>query len=106
SLPRTAREYGRPGRGPGGAWRQSFPHAVIVTAKPESSLSLSDGLAVTLGREFAPLPQSPEGEWEAEMVFVGYGVVEPKLSYDDFAAVDLQGKVAVALADLSKPLAE
>ncbi|MBP2278288.1 M28 family peptidase [Sphingomonas sp. PL20] len=34
----------------------------------------------------------------AEVVFVGYGVVEPKLGYDPYQGVDVRGKVVVALA--------
>ena len=34
----------------------------------------------------------------APVVFVGYGVVEPKLGYDPYRGVDVRGKVVVALA--------
>lgn len=34
----------------------------------------------------------------AEVVFVGYGVVEPKLGFDPYQGVDVRGKVVVALA--------
>ncbi len=34
----------------------------------------------------------------APMVFVGYGVVAPELGHDDYAGVDVHGRVAVALA--------
>lgn len=34
----------------------------------------------------------------AEVVFVGYGVVEPRLGYDPYAGLDVRGKVVVALA--------
>jgi Zn-dependent M28 family amino/carboxypeptidase len=36
---------------------------------------------------------------EAPMVFVGHGVHAPELQYDDFAGVDVRGKVAVLLAN-------
>lgn len=34
----------------------------------------------------------------ASVVFVGYGVVEPRLGYDPYAGVDVRGKIVVALA--------
>jgi len=35
---------------------------------------------------------------EAPLVFVGYGLTVPEMNYDDFAGLDLKGKVAVVLA--------
>jgi hypothetical protein len=35
---------------------------------------------------------------EAEMVFVGYGMTVPEHNYDDFAGLDVKGKVIVTLA--------
>lgn len=37
-------------------------------------------------------------EISAEMVFVGYGIDAPALDYTDFDGVDIEGKIAVALA--------
>jgi Zn-dependent M28 family amino/carboxypeptidase len=34
----------------------------------------------------------------ADIVFVGYGVVEPKLGYDPYRGVDVRGKIVIALA--------
>lgn len=34
---------------------------------------------------------------EAPMVFVGYGVTAPKFNYDDYAAMDVHGKIVLAL---------
>lgn len=35
---------------------------------------------------------------EAPLVFAGYGMTVPEMNYDDFAGLDLKGKVAVVLA--------
>jgi Zn-dependent M28 family amino/carboxypeptidase len=35
---------------------------------------------------------------DAPVVFVGYGIVEPKLGYDPYRGLDVRGKVVVALA--------
>jgi len=36
-------------------------------------------------------------EVEAQLVFVGYGLTIPERNYDDFAGLDLKGKIAVAM---------
>jgi Zn-dependent M28 family amino/carboxypeptidase len=40
----------------------------------------------------------PAPEVAAELVFVGYGLKVPEMNYDDFAGLDLKGKVAVLFA--------
>jgi Zn-dependent M28 family amino/carboxypeptidase len=40
----------------------------------------------------------PAPEVEAPLVFVGYGLKVPEKNYDDFAGVDLRGKIVVILA--------
>lgn len=41
---------------------------------------------------------NPTAETEAPLVFVGYGLRVPEANYDDFAGLDLHGKVAVIFA--------
>ena len=38
------------------------------------------------------------------MVFVGYGISAPKVNRDDYQGVDVKGKIAVALGNLSDAL--
>src|SRR6266436_29676 len=40
----------------------------------------------------------PASEVTADLVFVGYGLKVPEMNYDDFAGLDLKGKVAVLFA--------
>lgn len=44
----------------------------------------------------ATLPSGP-GDVEGEVVFVGYAMTAPELNYDDFAGVDLKGKIALVV---------
>src|SRR5262249_54620388 len=37
------------------------------------------------------------GEVEGEAVFVGYGISEPDRGHDDYAGLDVKGKIVVAL---------
>src|SRR5437762_1977120 len=46
---------------------------------------------------WTPLGFSSSGRFSAPVVFVGYGIAAPPLGYDDYAGVDLQGKIALML---------
>ena len=52
---------------------------------------------LTLGSEFQPLTYGGGGAVGAELVFAGYGITAPDLGYDDYAGLDVTGKVAVVL---------
>jgi aminopeptidase YwaD len=46
---------------------------------------------------WTPLGFSSSGAFNAPVVFVGYGIAAPPLGYDDYAGVDLKGKIALML---------
>src|SRR5277367_3323715 len=46
----------------------------------------------------------PAPEVDAPLVFVGYGLKVPEKNYDDFAALDLRGKIIVILAGSSSEI--
>jgi len=79
----------------------------------ESSLALvRDGKTdpLTLGEDaFFGTRTDLAPEMQAQLVFVGYGLVVPEKNYDDLAGLDLHGKVAVMVtgspADIPGPLA-
>ncbi|MCO4744512.1 MAG: M20/M25/M40 family metallo-hydrolase [Proteobacteria bacterium] len=50
-----------------------------------------------LGKDFKPFPFSDEGEVEAEVVFAGYGIQAPEFEWDDYAGLDVKGKIVVLL---------
>ncbi|MCU0621414.1 MAG: M28 family peptidase [Gemmatimonadales bacterium] len=90
----------RPGAGDG--WLQPVD---ITVHDPDStspnSYRLSGRVTGTLehGRDMRPVANSARAVVEAggELVFVGYGISAPMYGWDDFAGIDLTGKVAVAL---------
>ncbi len=45
--------------------------------------------------EFIPGGTSASGEVTAEVVFVGYGITAPELGYDDYAGLDVKGKIVL-----------
>lgn len=58
------------------------------------------GPSCELDKDFRPLAFSSNGATEGEVVFVGYGLVEPQTAgkgYDSYAYVDVKGKVVIAL---------
>ncbi len=56
-----------------------------------------------LDTDFRPLTYSGDGTAEGEVVFVGYGLVEPTSAgagYDSYAGLDVSGKIVLALRDI------
>jgi hypothetical protein len=53
--------------------------------------------------EFIPGGTSGSGEVTAEVVYVGFGISAPELGYDDYAGVDVKGKIV--LMDPEAPMA-
>jgi hypothetical protein len=47
--------------------------------------------------EFWPSRHSGKTEASGQLVFVGYGITAPELSYDDYHGIDVRGKIAVVL---------
>ena len=88
----------RPG-GDGGTWLQAFTVATGTRLGDVNALSLlaPAARALALGRDFAPLPVSAEGRQEAEVVFAGYGITAPGLNWDDYAGLDVRGRIVLVL---------
>jgi Zn-dependent M28 family amino/carboxypeptidase len=85
-------------------WRQTVPLSV-------SRLSNAPDIDLTQGRERNTLRYGADIVlWtkrdapsvslaDAELVFVGYGVVSPQLGWNDYAGLDMHGRVALILAN-------
>ena len=55
------------------------------------------GDALVLDKSFKPLGFSGSGAFEGPVAFAGYGISSAKYGYDDYAGLDVTGKVVVAL---------
>jgi len=88
----------RPG-GDAGSFVQSFTLSTGVVVGPGTALERlgASGRTLEAGREWTPHGGSPGGEVSGEVVFVGHGVVAADQGYDDYAGVDVRGKIALAL---------
>lgn len=86
--------------GDDGTWFQRVPLVRSVADVDAAALSVSrNGRTIALrGRDqFLPLPDfnAPQGEITARAVFVGQAIHAPELGHDDFAGVDLRGRIAI-----------
>ena len=88
----------RPG-GDGETFFQSFVLAAGARIAAGTTLRTLGTAAHTLevGRDWTPHGGSLRDGVEGEVVFVGYGISAPATGYDDWAAVDARGRIAVAL---------
>ena len=79
--------------GDAGSFRQKFPVVTAVEVKPSSQVTLG---GKTLERpQFAVMGFSTEGKVSAPLVLAGYGIVSPEHKIDDYAGLDVKGKIVV-----------
>lgn len=88
--------------GPNGSWFQPFDIVGVNSKSPDTTLFRkgSDSLELRYREEYIAGSgvQAPEARVEnAELVFVGYGIVAPEYGWDDFKGADLKGKVLVVM---------
>ncbi|MBZ2183401.1 MAG: M28 family peptidase [Bryobacter sp.] len=55
------------------------------------------GRELKVGKDYVPRVFSGSGSVSAQMVFAGYGITAKEYHYDDYAGLDVQGKVVVVL---------
>jgi len=73
------------------------------TANTKLTLSLnSENVEIGYGDFLTNAPQS--GTAEGKIVFVGYGVSAPKLGHDDYAGLDVKGKIVFYVRGIPKGL--
>jgi Zn-dependent M28 family amino/carboxypeptidase len=88
---------------PGGENGTYFQQVAIVESVVDPSFTLSAGA----GSPFRYLEdvvgfsgvQSPQVRTQGEIVFVGHGIVAPEFSWNDYAGVDMKGKVALIMVN-------
>ncbi|HEV8725916.1 MAG TPA: M20/M25/M40 family metallo-hydrolase [Candidatus Binatia bacterium] len=90
-------KYGLQPGGDGGSYLQSFDVAIGVTVKEPSSLALGSEAPSALNDDWIPLGLSTSDKTEAQVVFAGYGVSAKDYGYDDYADIDVKGKIVLVL---------
>ncbi len=75
---------------------QPYPSPYTIVRSAEMTLLSPDGETETkLGPnvDFLPLFYTDSGSAEAGLVFAGWGIAAPDLNYDDYAGLDVKGKL-------------
>jgi hypothetical protein len=89
--------------GVNGSYYQFVPLRERTVDKARCELSLDRGRSnehLAWGRDFlmGGNPESPDVRVEARVIYVGYGVVAPDQDYDDYAGIDVHGKIVAGIA--------
>ena len=69
----------------------------LLLTGPSGEQEATETTELTLGFDFNPLALGASGKFQGDLVFVGYGIQAPKLAYDEYANLDVKGKVVVLL---------
>lgn len=93
-------QYGLKPAGDEGGWFQQVPLLEATPVLPGSSARLSrdnETIEFEYSTDYLPSANfaSSNANLTAPLAFVGYGVEAPELQYDDFAHVDVAGRIAV-----------
>ncbi|MGH7318043.1 MAG: PA domain-containing protein, partial [Candidatus Rokuibacteriota bacterium] len=87
--------------GDGGTYLQRFSVLIRVRLGPDNTLDVSTAgaplRAFAATTDFLPFTFSADGEATGEVVFAGYGITAAPLQYDDYAALDVRGKVVLVM---------
>jgi aminopeptidase YwaD len=90
-------EYGITPAGEKG-YLQPFDYISEIKLGSGNSVAFGNGeILKGAGDEFTPVYLSSNGSAGGNMVFVGYGINAPDLNYNDYAGIDLKGKIAVMM---------
>ncbi|MBI4463991.1 MAG: M28 family peptidase [Acidobacteria bacterium] len=83
----------------GADYFQPFEAVVGGDLGPNNRLALRNPDAVSYrpNRDFIPLGFSASSEQEGMLAFVGYGITAPEYNYDDYAGIDVTGKIVLVL---------
>ncbi len=94
----VAEHFAAAGLRPAGddGWLQRFEATGARELGEGNALSVG-GAALELGDEWMPFASSASGAVEAPLVFAGYGITDTEGGYDDYAGLDVDGKVVVVL---------
>ncbi len=87
---------------PDGSWYQLFDIVGMTSRSPDTLTARKGGQAVDLKYHqdfiaFSGRHQPRSGLENAEIVFVGYGIVAPEYGWDDYKGMDLKGKVLLMM---------
>lgn len=99
-LASNLKAYGFKGMGDHGDFLQHFDVSGYRPDPGNTSLTLTQG-SKTWNFEFGqvyPMPPTTSGAAQGPVVFVGYGISSPEQKHDDYAGLDVKGKIVLIAA--------
>jgi len=91
--------------GDNGTYFQSVPLYAVHTDEEKTSFELAPSTGTPLGLRYGSQivakdqTGQPGADIDAPIVFVGYGIHAPEYNWDDYAGVDVKGKVALVIVN-------
>ncbi|MGH7830013.1 MAG: hypothetical protein ACREP8_07520, partial [Candidatus Binatia bacterium] len=95
-----AQQFENYGLEPGGEKRTYFQGLNVslgVRTKEPSRLTLGSDPPLRLFTDWVALGLSGSGKIEGEIIFAGYGITAKEHGYDDYAGLDVEGKIVLVL---------
>lgn len=84
----------------GDSYYQNFSVTTSARLGKNNELTFSTGAApqsLEIQQDFIPLNLSAAGEVSGNVVFAGFGITAPEYNYDDYAGIDVKGKIVLLL---------
>ena len=84
-------------KGDSGSYFQQFEFTKRVVFGPDNRLAIN-GQPLEIREHFQPLPHSTNAAFEFDQIVdVGYGIVTPDSSHDDYAGLDVNGRAVLVM---------
>ncbi|TVQ17851.1 MAG: M28 family peptidase [Bacteroidetes bacterium] len=83
--------------GDNGSYFQYFdwPYTEVLSTGALKLFSEGKTFEMSAPEDYYPGAASDNGTTRAEVIFAGYGISAPELGYDDYAGIDVQGKIVM-----------
>jgi Zn-dependent M28 family amino/carboxypeptidase len=79
-----------------GTWFENFQITTGTAYGQHNALTI-DNRKLAIDADFEPLSISLSAQVDAPLVFAGYGITAPDLQWDDYAGMDVKGKIVIVL---------
>lgn len=92
-------ELKRIGLSPGGVngtYRQPFDVVAASELGDKNYLKI-EGRELPIREKWMPLSYTQTGEAKGELIFAGFGITAPDFDYDDYAGLDVKGKIVLVM---------
>ena len=95
------KKYGlKPGM-PDGTWKQTFKVNLgqsRISSETKLGFTGADGKRKAIDRKaFEPIQRGKNGAASGELVFIGYGITAEEENFDEYADIDVEGKILVLI---------